>query len=135
MSKKRNYYKVLGIDKSASLQGVKQAYRRLAKKYHPDVSTEKDAQAKFKEVNEAYQILSNPKARQQYDQFNTSTRKKSKKYNAQAHEQSDQSEVSVNWFKVTFLAIYYLIKISSKLIIFGIGCYFLVKLLISLLKN
>ncbi len=69
MSRKRDYYEILGLDKTATTQEIKQAYRRLAKKYHPDVSTEKDAQAKFKEVNEAYQILSNPKARQQYDQF------------------------------------------------------------------
>lgn len=69
MSRKRDYYEILGIDKNATAQEIKQAYRRLAKKYHPDVSNEANAQAKFKEVNEAYQILSNPKARQQYDQF------------------------------------------------------------------
>ena len=53
---KRDYYEVLGLDKSASSEDIKRAYRKLAKKYHPDVSTEKDAEAKFKEVQEAYDV-------------------------------------------------------------------------------
>ncbi|MDT8337322.1 MAG: molecular chaperone DnaJ [Candidatus Izemoplasmatales bacterium] len=66
---KRDYYEVLGISKTASDEEVKKAYRKLAKKYHPDVSTEQNAEAKFKEVQEAYDVLSDPTKRGQYDQF------------------------------------------------------------------
>jgi len=66
---KRDYYEVLGLDKSASADDIKKAYRKLAKKYHPDVSTEKDAESKFKEIQEAYEVLSDPQKKSQYDQF------------------------------------------------------------------
>ncbi|HOP57567.1 MAG TPA: molecular chaperone DnaJ [Bacillota bacterium] len=66
---KRDYYDVLGISKNATDEEIKKAYRLLAKKYHPDVSTEKDAEAKFKEVQEAYDVLSDETKRAQYDQF------------------------------------------------------------------
>jgi len=66
---KRDYYEVLGISKEASEQEIKTAYRRLAKKYHPDVSTEENAESKFKEVQEAYDVLSDSSKRQQYDTF------------------------------------------------------------------
>ena len=69
MSEKRDYYEVLGVSKSASEQEIKKAYRSLAKKYHPDVSSEKDAEAKFKEINEAYEVLSDTNKRASYDQF------------------------------------------------------------------
>jgi molecular chaperone DnaJ len=66
---KRDYYEVLGIDKGANDQDVKKAYRTLAKKYHPDVSSEANAEAKFKEVQEAYEVLSDSSKRGQYDRF------------------------------------------------------------------
>ena len=66
---KKDYYEVLGIAKSASLADIKKAYRELAKKYHPDVSKESNAAEKFKEVQEAYEILSDNQKRSQYDQF------------------------------------------------------------------
>lgn len=67
---KRDYYEVLGIDKGADEAAIKKAYRTLAKKNHPDVNPgDKDAEERFKEINEAYQVLSNPQKRAQYDQF------------------------------------------------------------------
>ncbi|MEG0266268.1 MAG: DnaJ domain-containing protein, partial [Bacilli bacterium] len=66
---KKDYYEILGIPKTATDAEIKSAFRKLAKKYHPDVSKEPDAEAKFKEAQEAYAILSDPSKRQQYDQF------------------------------------------------------------------
>ena len=67
---KRDYYEVLGLKKDASEDDMKKAYRKLAKKYHPDLNPgDKDAETSFKEINEAYQVLSNPETRAQYDQF------------------------------------------------------------------
>jgi DnaJ-class molecular chaperone len=66
---KRDFYDVLGVDKKASTEEIKRAYRKLALQYHPDRNKEKDAAEKFKEINEAYEILSNPKKKQTYDQF------------------------------------------------------------------
>ncbi len=66
---KRDYYEVLGVSKGASDAELKKAFRQMAKKYHPDVNKETDADAKFKEVNEAYEVLSDPDKRARYDQF------------------------------------------------------------------
>ena len=67
---KRDYYEVLGVSKTASDDEIKRAYRGLAKKYHPDMNPgDKEAEAKFKEANEAYDVLSDKEKRQKYDQF------------------------------------------------------------------
>ena len=66
---KRDYYEVLGVSKDADEKTIKSAFRKLAKKYHPDVSKEPDAAEKFKEAQEAYAVLSDPDRRRQYDQF------------------------------------------------------------------
>lgn len=66
---KKDYYEVLGVSKTASDSEIKSAFRKLAKKYHPDVSKEPDAAEKFKECQEAYAVLSDPAKRKQYDQF------------------------------------------------------------------
>ena len=64
-----DYYGVLGVDKTASKEEIKKAYKRLAKQYHPDINKEADAETKFKEVSEAYSVLSDDQKRQQYDRF------------------------------------------------------------------
>jgi len=66
---KRDYYEVLGLSKGASDDEIKRSYRKLAKTYHPDVNKEKDAEEKFKEINEAYEVLSDPQKKATYDQF------------------------------------------------------------------
>jgi curved DNA-binding protein len=67
---KRDYYQVLGVSRNASAEEIKKAYRKLAKQYHPDRNpNDKSAEAKFKEVQEAYDVLSDPKKKQAYDQF------------------------------------------------------------------
>jgi curved DNA-binding protein len=65
----KDYYKIMGLARDATEAQIKQAYRKLARKYHPDVSKEKDAEARFKEVGEAYEVLKSPEKRAAYDQL------------------------------------------------------------------
>ena len=66
----RDYFKVLGLDRSADADAIKRTFRKLARKYHPDVNPgDKDAEAKFKEISEAYEVLSDPDKRRRYEQF------------------------------------------------------------------
>jgi curved DNA-binding protein len=65
----KDYYAVLGVDKKASADDIKHAYRRLARKYHPDVSKETNAEEKFKNVQEAYEVLKDPEKRAAYEQL------------------------------------------------------------------
>src|SRR3954454_12601189 len=67
MAKAPDYYKVLGVDKKASQDDIKKAYRKLAVKYHPDANSEPGAEEKFKDISEAYAVLSDPEQRKRYD--------------------------------------------------------------------
>src|SRR3977135_4213072 len=67
--KYKDYYAILGVKKDAGADEIKSAYRRLARKYHPDVSKEKNAEEKFKEMGEAYETLKDPENRAPYDQL------------------------------------------------------------------
>ena len=69
MATNRDYYEILGIPRDASTEDIKSAFRKLARQYHPDVSKEENAEEKFKEINEAYGVLSDPEKRRRYDQF------------------------------------------------------------------
>jgi curved DNA-binding protein len=70
----KDYYKIMGVARDATDAQIKQAYRRLARKYHPDVSKEKDAEAHFKEVGEAYEVLRSPEKRAAYDRLGSGPR-------------------------------------------------------------
>ncbi|MBD3789908.1 MAG: DnaJ domain-containing protein [Campylobacterales bacterium] len=65
----KSLYETLGVNESASAEEIKKAYRKLARKYHPDINKEESAQEKFKEINAAYEVLSDPEKKSQYDQF------------------------------------------------------------------
>lgn len=65
----KDYYQTLGVSRNASKEEIQKAYRKLARKYHPDVSKEPKAEAKFKDINEAYEVLKDPEKRKKYDQF------------------------------------------------------------------
>src|SRR5215213_10599410 len=67
--KYKDYYATLGVEKKASAEDIKKAYRKLARKYHPDVSKEKDAKEKFQDVAEAYETLKDPEKKAAYDQL------------------------------------------------------------------
>src|SRR3970040_269006 len=65
----RDLYQVLGVERGAGDAEIKRAFRRLAQQWHPDVNADAEADVRFKEINEAYQVLSDPQRRQAYDMF------------------------------------------------------------------
>ena len=69
MSTKPDYYDVLGVDRTASSEEIRKAFRDLARRHHPDVSKESDAESRFKQINEAYEVLGDSEKRSNYDQF------------------------------------------------------------------
>src|SRR5688572_29024814 len=69
MAKQRDYYQVLGVDRGATADQIRAAYRKLARKFHPDVNKEPDANKRFAEIQEAYDVLWDPEKRSGYDRF------------------------------------------------------------------
>jgi curved DNA-binding protein len=69
MSQPRDYYEVLGVPRTASQQEIQRAYRKLARQYHPDVNKDPSAENRFKEISQAYDVLSDPDTRKRYDAF------------------------------------------------------------------
>ena len=65
----KDYYKILEVDEKATQADIKKSYKKLARKYHPDISKEKNAEQKFKEIAEAYEVIKDPEKRQEYDQL------------------------------------------------------------------
>ncbi|NLW39592.1 MAG: J domain-containing protein [Tissierellia bacterium] len=89
----KDYYKILGVDKNASQEDIKKAYRRLAKKYHPDLNpNDKEAQEKFKDINEAYEVLGDEDKRKKYDAFGSS-------YNFRHGQNFDPSQFGFGGFR------------------------------------
>ena len=82
----KDYYKIMGLSENASQDDIKKAYRKLARKYHPDVSKESNAEEKFKEVGEAYEVLKDPQKRAEYDQLK-----------AQGYQADQEFEVPPGW--------------------------------------
>ncbi|TQD39042.1 J domain-containing protein [Haloflavibacter putidus] len=86
-----DYYKILGISKNASVKQIKNAYRKLARKYHPDLNPDnKEAEQKFKEINEAHEVLANPENRKKYDKYGKDWKHSEEFEKAQQQQQQQQ---------------------------------------------
>jgi curved DNA-binding protein len=102
----KDYYKIMGLTKQASDKDIKIAYRRLARKYHPDISKEKNAEEKFKELGEAYEVLKDPEKRKTYDHYGQDrVAQKNSNYGAyqnQAHAQGESFNYDADFFESLF---------------------------------
>lgn len=96
----KDYYKVMGLERNADQDEIKRVYRKLARKYHPDVSKEANAENKFKELGEAYEVLKDPEKRAKYDQYGQYWQNPEQQYqqqsasNRQQHHYGDQDQAS-----------------------------------------
>ena len=94
MNAKRDYYEVLGVERTADDNAIKKAYRKLAKQYHPDTNKgNPQAEEKFKEATEAYAVLSDPQKRKQYDQFGFGAENPDGSYQEYHFEDGDFDEI------------------------------------------
>lgn len=84
----KDYYQIMGLERGASPEEIKRAYRKLARKYHPDVSKEANAEENFKNVGEAYEVLKDPEKRAKYDQYGQYWKNQGQGYNPEAAEQT-----------------------------------------------
>ncbi|WP_298628445.1 DnaJ C-terminal domain-containing protein [uncultured Legionella sp.] len=106
----KDYYKIMGVSSDASEKDIKTAYRKLARKYHPDISKEPNAEEQFKEMGEAYEVLRDPAKRAEYDQylknraFNQNTHQSSRHAGAgqQYHYQNHETEFDSDFFESLF---------------------------------
>ena len=93
----KDYYKVMGVSRDAAAKDIKMAYRRLARKYHPDISKEPNAEEKFKELGEAYDVLKDPKKRKVYDQYATDWQSRQKAQSSSHSSAWDEANANPNY--------------------------------------
>ena len=111
----KDYYDILGLKKDAPQDEIKRVYRKLARKYHPDVSKEKDAETKFKEVGEAYEVLKDPEKREAYDQLGD---------NWQAGQ--DGFQPPPDWSRISTLAVEVIRRAMPKITVAFLRIYLVV---------
>ncbi|CEK11455.1 DnaJ C-terminal domain-containing protein [Legionella hackeliae] len=87
----KDYYQIMGLERNATPEDIKRAYRKLARKYHPDVSKEANAEAKFKELGEAYEVLKDPEKKAKYDRYGQYWKEQEQRQNAQGGGQQHYS--------------------------------------------
>ncbi len=132
-----NYYEVLGIDKTADPATIKKAYRTLAKKYHPDISKEPNAEQKFKEIAESYDILSNPEKRSMYDRNGFYSDGQFNDRYQRGNYYSGVNQADIKFTQFSNMSLISKVLLVIFFIIFGliILAFFLISMIISAIKN
>lgn len=105
----KDYYKIMGVSKDASEKDIKTAYRKLARKYHPDISKEPNAEEKFKEMGEAYEVLRDPTKRKEYDQYQLNkdfNQRTQHHYSGQSHTQRGNPHENMHFDSDLFESIF-----------------------------